>query len=109
MNCVAYGIVVYGGATVIDFGDAPYAVDLFGTSTGVLLGVHHEACHVAPAHEPQNRPWPVSEGGRHAMATSPQVRGSWVVGDVRAVPAGAAPGAIGGGGSCCRGSARSFK
>lgn len=62
MNCVAYGIVVYGGATVIDFGDAPYAVDLFGTSTGVLLGVHHEACHVAPAHEPQNRPWPVSEG-----------------------------------------------
>ncbi|WP_406425869.1 hypothetical protein [Streptomyces sp. NBC_01589] len=44
---VAYFIAVYAGATALASGDALYAVGLFGTSTGLLLGIHREARHAA--------------------------------------------------------------
>ncbi|MGW6391144.1 hypothetical protein ACWFR1_11705 [Streptomyces sp. NPDC055103] len=42
-----YLIAIYAGASALDAGDDLYAASLFGTSLGLLLGIHRETRHAA--------------------------------------------------------------
>ncbi|WP_434593415.1 hypothetical protein [Streptomyces sp. A5-4] len=44
---VTYLVAIYAGASALDSGDTLYAAGLFGTSLGLLLGIHREARHAA--------------------------------------------------------------
>ncbi|MEU1815193.1 hypothetical protein ABZ543_08340 [Streptomyces roseifaciens] len=44
---IAYGVAVYAGTAAVDAGHALYAVALFGTSVGLLVGMRREFQYTA--------------------------------------------------------------